>query len=102
VYAESGQEAGEVGTAKGNKYRQILSLKTVHILAFFLLVYVGTEVSGELIQLWRINHQLDTLPDRLLSEVRIDGLIYRISFPIIFIDVRLDRDIHYPGAGWRE
>lgn len=46
VYAESGQEAGEVGTAKGSKYRQILGLKTVHVLAFFLLVYVGTEVSG--------------------------------------------------------
>ncbi|KIM86804.1 hypothetical protein PILCRDRAFT_64900 [Piloderma croceum F 1598] len=45
VYAESGQEAGEVGTARGNKYRQILSLKTVHTLAFFLLVYVGTEVT---------------------------------------------------------
>jgi fucose permease len=46
VYAESGQEAGEVGTARGSKYRQILRLKTVHALAFFLLVYVGTEVSG--------------------------------------------------------
>lgn len=44
VYAESGQEAGEVGTARGSKYRQILGIKTVHTLAFFLLVYVGTEV----------------------------------------------------------
>jgi fucose permease len=60
VYAESGQEAGEVGTARGNKYRQILSLKTVHTLAFFLLVYVGTEVSGQINPV--VEDQLDTLP----------------------------------------
>jgi hypothetical protein len=47
VYAESGQEAGEQGIARGNKYKQILGLKTVHTLAFFILIYVGTEVSKQ-------------------------------------------------------
>jgi len=34
-----------VGTVRESKYRQILGLRTVHALAFFLLVYVGTEVT---------------------------------------------------------
>ena len=49
VYSESGQGAVEAGTARGNKYKKILSLKTVHTLAFFILVYVGTEVRKQLI-----------------------------------------------------
>ncbi|KAF8664605.1 hypothetical protein AX16_000705 [Volvariella volvacea WC 439] len=42
---EMGQVAGEKGTSQHNAYRQILGLRTVHILAFFILVYVGVEVT---------------------------------------------------------
>ncbi|KAF7983466.1 hypothetical protein HWV62_21756 [Athelia sp. TMB] len=48
VYAEAGQESGEAqaaATARGNKFSQILRLRTVHALAFFILVYVGAEVT---------------------------------------------------------
>lgn len=45
VLAEEGQEpVSEAGSARGNKYRQILGIKTVHALAFFVLFYVGAEV----------------------------------------------------------
>ena len=40
-----GQAAGEKGTSEDNKFRQIFRLKTVHLLAFFILVYVGVEVT---------------------------------------------------------
>lgn len=33
------------GTSHGNHYRQILGLRVVHILAFFILAYVGVEVT---------------------------------------------------------
>jgi hypothetical protein len=48
--AQIGQAAGEKGTSEDSKFRQILSLKAVHVLAFFILVYVGVEVTigGEL------------------------------------------------------
>lgn len=48
IYAEAGQEPGEAqaaATARGNKFSQILGLRTVHALAFFILVYVGAEVT---------------------------------------------------------
>ncbi|KAF8664609.1 hypothetical protein AX16_000708 [Volvariella volvacea WC 439] len=42
---EMGQTAREKGTSQHNPYRQILGLRTVHLLAFFVLVYVGVEVT---------------------------------------------------------
>ena len=43
--AQIGQAAGEKGTSEDSKFRQILGLKAVHVLAFFILVYVGVEVT---------------------------------------------------------
>ncbi len=40
-----GQEAGEKGTSEHNSFKQILGIKAVHYLAFFILVYVGVEVT---------------------------------------------------------
>jgi hypothetical protein len=40
-----GQAAGETETSDRSKFRQIVSLKTVHLLAFFALVYTGVEVT---------------------------------------------------------
>ncbi|KAF8172836.1 major facilitator superfamily domain-containing protein [Mycena galopus ATCC 62051] len=40
-----GEAVGEHSTSDRSNFRQILSLKTVHILAFFILVYVGVEVT---------------------------------------------------------
>ncbi|KAF8187037.1 major facilitator superfamily domain-containing protein [Mycena galopus ATCC 62051] len=40
-----GEAAGEANTSDHSHFRQILSLKSVHILAFFTLVYVGVEVT---------------------------------------------------------
>ncbi|KAF8877278.1 major facilitator superfamily domain-containing protein [Infundibulicybe gibba] len=40
-----GQSAGEKGASQDTKFRQIMSLKSVHFLAFFILVYVGVEVT---------------------------------------------------------
>ncbi|KAF8234579.1 MFS general substrate transporter [Tricholoma matsutake] len=42
---EIGQAAAEEGTSSESTFRQILSHKTVHLLAFFILVYVGVEVT---------------------------------------------------------
>ncbi|KAJ3824255.1 MFS general substrate transporter [Lentinula raphanica] len=43
--AQIGQEPGEKGTSERSHFRQILSLRTVHLLALFILVYVGVEVT---------------------------------------------------------
>ncbi|KAJ3731003.1 major facilitator superfamily domain-containing protein [Lentinula guzmanii] len=43
--AQIGQEPGEKGTSEHSHFRQIMSLKTVHLLAVFILVYVGVEVT---------------------------------------------------------
>ncbi|KAF7977354.1 hypothetical protein HWV62_4157 [Athelia sp. TMB] len=43
--AQIGQAAQEQGTSTDSKIRQVLSLKAVHLLAFFILVYVGVEVT---------------------------------------------------------
>ncbi|KAJ7572557.1 MFS general substrate transporter [Mycena floridula] len=43
--ADIGQAAGEKGTSERSPFRQIMGLKAVHILAFFVLVYVGVEVT---------------------------------------------------------
>ncbi|KAJ7033674.1 major facilitator superfamily domain-containing protein [Mycena alexandri] len=40
-----GESAGETSTSEHSTFRQILSTKTVHLLAFFILVYVGIEVT---------------------------------------------------------
>lgn len=40
-----GQEAGEKGTSEHSSFKQVLSVKAVHYLAFFILVYVGVEVT---------------------------------------------------------
>jgi len=42
---EIGQSATEQGNSTQSTFRQILSQKTVHLLAFFILVYVGVEVT---------------------------------------------------------
>ncbi len=43
--AEIGHPPGEKGDNEHSTFRQILTLKTVHLLAFFILVYVGVEVT---------------------------------------------------------
>ncbi|KAI0052068.1 MFS general substrate transporter [Auriscalpium vulgare] len=43
--AQIGQAAGELGESEDSKYSQIFRLKAVHLLAFFILVYVGVEVT---------------------------------------------------------
>lgn len=40
-----GQEAVEKGTSERSSFNQILRMKAVHYLAFFILVYVGVEVT---------------------------------------------------------
>ncbi|KAJ7165543.1 MFS general substrate transporter [Mycena crocata] len=40
-----GQEGGEKGSSEESHLRQIISTKAVHLLALFLLVYVGVEVT---------------------------------------------------------
>ncbi|KAJ4501451.1 major facilitator superfamily domain-containing protein [Lentinula lateritia] len=42
---EIGQEPGEKGTSEHSHFRQIMALKSVHLLAVFILVYVGVEVT---------------------------------------------------------
>lgn len=42
---EIGQPIGDQGMDDKSKFRQILSHKTVQLLAFFILVYVGVEVT---------------------------------------------------------
>lgn len=39
--AQIGQEAGVVASSEHSKMKQILSLKAVHVLAVFVLIYVG-------------------------------------------------------------
>jgi hypothetical protein len=45
VLQEIGISPVEHGTSEESKYKQILGLKLVHLLAVFVLVYVGTEVT---------------------------------------------------------
>ncbi|TFY77311.1 hypothetical protein EWM64_g6699 [Hericium alpestre] len=45
IMAEAGREPGDVGTAGDSKMRQILSLKVVHYLALFAIIYIGVEVT---------------------------------------------------------
>ncbi|KAJ7310896.1 major facilitator superfamily domain-containing protein [Mycena albidolilacea] len=43
--AQIGQETVEKGESEACKFRQIISIKAVHLLALFLFVYVGVEVT---------------------------------------------------------
>lgn len=43
--AEIGQAPREKSTSQHSEFRQVLGQKTVHLLAFFILVYVGVEVT---------------------------------------------------------
>lgn len=45
IMAEAGHAAGEVDNTKENKYKQILGIRTVHLLSVFALIYVGVEVT---------------------------------------------------------
>jgi len=40
-----GQPVGEKGTSESSHFKQIFRLREVHLLAFFILVYVGVEVT---------------------------------------------------------
>ncbi|KAF5389302.1 hypothetical protein D9757_003451 [Collybiopsis confluens] len=44
--SQIGQEPVEKGTSEDSHFRQILSIKSVHLIAFFILVYVGVEVTN--------------------------------------------------------
>ncbi|KAJ7724678.1 MFS general substrate transporter [Mycena olivaceomarginata] len=43
--ARIGEAVPETNSSDRSNFRQILSIKTVHVLAFFILVYVGVEVT---------------------------------------------------------
>jgi len=43
--AQIGQAIEEKETVGGSKYKQMFELKALHLLAFFILVYVGVEVT---------------------------------------------------------
>lgn len=74
---EIGQEAGEKGTSERSAFRQILSIKVVHMLAFFILVHVGVEVT-------------------------IGGLSKASRVLRFYVDreLRLDRYLYHPGSRW--
>ena len=40
-----GQDVGEKGTSKESSFNQVIRIKAVHFLAFFVLFYVGVEVT---------------------------------------------------------
>jgi fucose permease len=44
-FAQIGQAVEEKETVGGSKYKQMFNLKALHLLAFFILVYVGVEVT---------------------------------------------------------
>jgi fucose permease len=60
--AQIGQ-ATEEEMVGGSKYKEMFKLKALHTLAFFILVYVGVEVTigGELISLSRYIRRHDTV-----------------------------------------
>ncbi|CAK5262018.1 unnamed protein product [Mycena citricolor] len=43
--ASVGEAAGESGTSEHSTFRQIMTMKTVHLIAAFILIYVGVEVT---------------------------------------------------------
>ncbi|EPQ52157.1 MFS general substrate transporter [Gloeophyllum trabeum ATCC 11539] len=56
-YAEIGQAANESGESAESDYKQIFTLKAVHLLAIFSLIYVGVEVT---IGGWTVTYVIDT------------------------------------------
>ncbi|KAG0699326.1 MFS general substrate transporter [Suillus ampliporus] len=54
--AQSGQPTGEKGTSESSQFSQIFRLKEVHLLAFFILVYVGVEVT---VGGWMVTYIID-------------------------------------------
>jgi hypothetical protein len=40
-----GEDVGEKGTSQDSSFNQVLRIKAVHCLAFFILFYVGVEVT---------------------------------------------------------
>ncbi|OAX42435.1 MFS general substrate transporter [Rhizopogon vinicolor AM-OR11-026] len=54
--AQIGQPAGEKGTSESNQFNQIFRLREVHLLAFFILVYVGVEVT---VGGWMVTYIID-------------------------------------------
>ncbi|KIK86997.1 hypothetical protein PAXRUDRAFT_831878 [Paxillus rubicundulus Ve08.2h10] len=54
--AEIGQPRGEQNTSEHSQFRQIFGLKGVHLLALFILVYVGVEVT---IGGWIVTYVID-------------------------------------------
>jgi len=54
--AQIGQPAGEKGTSQDSSFKQILGLKAVHLVAFFILFYVGVEVA---IGGWIVTYVID-------------------------------------------
>ncbi|KAJ8589362.1 MFS general substrate transporter [Rhizopogon salebrosus TDB-379] len=53
---QSGQPVGEKGTSESSQFNQIFRLKEVHLLAFFILVYVGVEVT---VGGWMVTYIID-------------------------------------------
>ncbi|KAG2124448.1 MFS general substrate transporter [Suillus clintonianus] len=54
--AQIGQPAGEKGTSEKSQFNQILRLREVHLLAFFILIYVGVEVT---VGGWMVTYIID-------------------------------------------
>ncbi|KAG1798087.1 MFS general substrate transporter [Suillus plorans] len=54
--AQIGQPAGEKGTSEKSQFSQILRLREVHLLAFFILIYVGVEVT---VGGWMVTYIID-------------------------------------------
>ncbi|KAG2357351.1 major facilitator superfamily domain-containing protein [Suillus spraguei] len=54
--AQIGQQAGEKGTSEKSQFSQILRLREVHLLAFFILIYVGVEVT---VGGWMVTYIID-------------------------------------------
>ncbi|KAG2357354.1 MFS general substrate transporter [Suillus spraguei] len=54
--AQIGQQAGEKGTSEKSQFSQIIRLREVHLLAFFLLVLVGVEV---MMGGWMVTYTID-------------------------------------------
>ncbi|KAG1823601.1 MFS general substrate transporter [Suillus subaureus] len=54
--AQSGQPVGEKGTSEKSQFNQILRLREVHLLAFFILIYVGVEVT---VGGWMVTYIID-------------------------------------------
>jgi hypothetical protein len=69
--AQIGQPAGEKGTSESSQFNQIFRLREVHLLAFFILVYVGVEVTvgGEDTSNYKPRHSLE-------CSSRLDGNVH--------------------------